>query len=615
MNQEDFKKYEKHLQKFNEEELEKREIYLKQLADGVIQGPQVGYSSADKPYLRYTDVKQMQANRRREKRTIYQEILEVNKDNLDHMALVYFGTKVTYRKLFENIDKAAKPLIKMGVKKGDKVTICSTATPELIYLVYAISKIGAVANFIPPYFKPKDIADRINDCKSEHLFVLDKCYDLMKDIVPKTGIKNTVIMPFFNSFPMKYVKPEKKIKGEKYWNNFIEDGKNVDEVQTEPYEKDMPLALIYSSGSTGDAKSILLTNDSFQESVHSYDACAISMDKNQIFYQLIPPWVSTGLSTSIHLPLSKGATVFMDPRFDKKIFVKNIIKHKINATVATASMYDGFLEEKLSKRADLSHFTNAFEGGEPLKKQRKENIEKVMHDHGCPSPLKIGYGQCESGSGITTQTDDFYRSDESVGIPIPGVDVKIVDENFNELPYGERGQIVARTDSAMKEYYNNPEATAKYFHEDETGRWSCTNDIGSMDSEGMVYLYGRGSDCARVNGELVYNFDLENVVISCPKLLNCAVVTSNDGIQSVHLVTKDKKLTPEKQMEVIKEIQESLFEKFDNINYVPVRYKFRNEIPISKSSKRDGLKLQAETDGYIVVDNTYLLDKNNIKKK
>lgn len=586
--------YEK-LSKISKGEMKERDEYLQSLVNGKAQGPLVGYASVDKPWLKYTDIDTMY--KEREKRTVYQEIYEVNKNNLNHLAIEYFGAKINYDKVLKNIDKVANALVAKGVKKGDFVTICSTGTPELVYLFYAISKIGAIANFIPPYFSVENIAARINDCNSKYMFVVDKCYDLIKDAIPKTNIEETIVMPFFNSSPLRFVKRTKKIKGLTYWNDFVNSKINY-VVEPVPYEPNMPLTLIYSSGSTGDAKSILLTNDSFQESVHAYDACGISMDGKQKYYQLIPPWVSTGLSTSIHLPLSKGASIFMDPRFDKKVFVNNIIKHKINATVATATMYDGFVENKIKKNVDLSFFNNAFEGGEPLKKERKEGIEKVFHEHGSKNDLKIGYGQCESGSGITTQTDDFYRSDESVGIPIPGVTIKIVDENFNELPYGEKGQIVAKTNCAMKEYYNNPKATSEYFHYDKYGnRWSCTGDLGSIDEEGMVSVYGRQSDYTMVNGEKVYNFDVEKVVLSYPLVSSCAVVQSNDGEMTVHIVLKDSENAD--YSKIIKDIQDLLYETYNNINYVPRRYKFRETIPTSKTSKRDNFKLKAELDGIV----------------
>ncbi|MCR4580939.1 MAG: acyl--CoA ligase [Bacilli bacterium] len=601
MEQETIKRINQKEAQLTEEEKKQRDLYLQQLAKGEIQGPPVGYPSVDKPWFRYTDVEKMYSYT--DKKTVYQELVDANKDHPDEIAIEYFGRKITFGQLFKSIDYTANALTAKGIKKGDYISICSTGTPEVVYLFYACSKIGAVPYFVPPYFSAKNIHDRLNECNAKYMFVLDKCYDMIKDALPNTSIQETIAIPFFNSASaiLKFLKRAKKNKSLTYWYDFINNNYNKAEAPTVDYEEGMPLALINSSGSTGEAKSILLTNDSFQESIHSYDACNIVLDRQQKFYQLIPPWVSTGLSTSVHLPLSKGITIFMDPRFDKDIFVNNIIKHHINGTVATATMYDGFVEKKLRDNVDLSFFNNAFEGGEPLKKERKEGIEKVLSAHGSKAALKIGYGQCESGSGITTQTDDFYRSDESIGIPIPGVIIKIVDENFNELPYGEKGQIIAKTKCAMKEYFKNPEATSRYFYYDENGeRWSCTGDLGSVDSEGMVYIYGRMSDFSMINGEKVYNFDIERIAMQNPDVISCASITSKDEYSNdvicLHLVLDTK--NPSDYEKIMRDIQKSVYEQLGSLNAVPYRFKVRDTIPVSKTSKRDNQLMRSENDGF-----------------
>ena len=608
------------------DDLKKRDLYLKGLVNGDIQGPNIGFPTIDKPWLKYIDVNTLY--KPREKCTVYEELCLVNKNNMERTAIEYFGAKISYKKLFSNIENCAKSLVKMGIKENDFVTICSVGTPELVYLFYAISKIGAVANFIPPYFTVDNTVNRINDCNSKYIFVTDNFYDIIKESIEKSSLSKTIIMPLFNSSPLRFIKKTKKVENVEYWNNFIETAKNDNFVETVGYVEDKPLTLIYSSGSTGDAKSILLTNDSFEESIHSYDACGINLDGRQKYYQIIPPWFSTGLSTSIHLPLSKGATVFMDPRIDKKVFVDNIIKHKINATVATATMYDGFVESNLKKNVDLSYFTNGFEGGEPLKKERKENIERVLHEHGCEKNLKIGYGQCESGAGITTQTDDFYRSDESVGIPIPGAIVGIFDENFDELPYNQRGQILAKTKCAMKEYYKNEKATNEYFYTDEFGqRWSCTGDLGCIDEEGMIYVYGRQSDFTIINDEKIYNFEIEKTILNNSDIINCAVVSSknDEGIDEIaaHIIFSpriSKELLSDEQFvnATLKQLQAQIYEKFNSVNYVPCKFKIRETIPTSRSSKRDTKTLREEVDGFIYLKDLdfqeKVLTKSNRKR-
>ena len=349
---------------------------------------------------------------------------------MDDLAIMYFGGKVSYKDMFEKIDQVAKSLTEYGIKKGDFVTICSAGTPELIYTFYALAKIGAVANLMAPYFDPDQMVDRIGDCESDTLIVLDTFYPQIKDTIAKSNIKKTIVVPALNSSPLRFI-PKKKIKlnyvNELWWNQFIKDGSKLEVPTTFNYEKDYPLCMVYSSGTTGASKAIVLSHDSFQNSVLSYKANTVDISRGQIMYQIIPPWYSTGLNSSIHLPIHSGVVVFQDPRFERDIFVKNIVKHDIDFTIAPTSMYEGFLDEKLIRGKKIKTFPNPFEGGEPLSSELKERIETNLRKMGCNSTLRIGYGQCECGAQATSQTQNINHPDGSVGIPIPGVSISIFD--------------------------------------------------------------------------------------------------------------------------------------------------------------------------------------------
>ena len=316
-----------HIKELSEEEKKKRDYYLKDLITGKVQGPPTGYPSIDKPWLRYVDLDVLY--KPREKRTIYQEIYENNRDNLDGVAIEYYGAKIKYRDLFKEIDNLAKALVANGVKKGDFVTISCAGIPETTYAFYALSKLGACANSMSPFFDKEGMTERINDCNSKILLVMDNFYPSVKEKVKDSTIEKIVVIPTLNSSPLKYVKPSKidLDKNSVTYNKFLKDGKIINKVNTVEYEPDMPVAMVYSSGTTGSSKAILLSNDSFQNSIHSYEACNMDLSKDQKDYQMIPPWFSTGASTAMHLPLANGATVFMDPRFDAKVFVENVIKH------------------------------------------------------------------------------------------------------------------------------------------------------------------------------------------------------------------------------------------------------------------------------------------------
>lgn len=581
-----------------------------------------GYPTVDKPWTAIYN--QDELGKEIPKRTAYQEVYNNNSTFPKDLALEFFGSKINYSTFFRNIEATAKALQEYGVKKGGFVTICAAGVPETVYSFYALSKLGAVANMIAPHFEKQDLIARISDCESDTLIVMDKFYPELKDAIKQSRIRNIIVLPTLNSSILRLISKCYKLdshSNELYWNQFIKEGRNREESLTVPYEKDLPLTMVYSSGTTGASKGILLSNDSFQNSIQAYPASGVDISRGQKFYQIIPPWYSTGLSTSIHLPLSYGTSVFMDPRFERDVFVKNIVKAKPNYCVAPTSMYEGFLDEKLVKNKDLSFFNYPFEGGEPLSDEVATKIETVFKQHGSTAPLRVAYGQCECGAAITTQTQMSESTRGSVGIPLPGVTIGIFDDDFNELQYYERGQILANTPCSMLGYYKNEKATEEYFHIDKNGtKWNCTGDIGYIDEKGNLFVQGRASDYSMINEEKIYNFDIEQIIMELDYVKICDVLEfDNNGTKelAVHLIfnediQKAMEGTPNYLKDQLHDIQQHIYEKTNNKNMVPCRFKIRESFPYAKSGKRDVAKIKQEKDGFVIINNT--INENKQKK-
>lgn len=577
-----------------------------------------GYPTIDKPW--YVNYNKNELEKEIQKRTVFQEVYDNNIKFQKDLALEFFGSKINYSTFFKNIEMTAKAFKEYGIKKGDFVTICAAGIPETVYSFYALSKIGAVANMIAPHFEKKDLIARISDCESDTLIIMDEFYPELKEAIKGSRIKNIIILPTLNSSMLRFITKTYKINSfsnELYWNQFIKDGRKQKETETISYEKDLPLTMVYSSGTTGASKGILLSNDSFQNSIQSYPASGVDISRGQKFYQIIPPWYSTGLSTSIHLPLSYGTSVFMDPRFERDIFVKNIIKAKPNYCVAPTSMYEGFLDEKLVGNKNLSFFNYPFEGGEPLSNEVASKIEKVFKEHGSNAQLRVAYGQCECGAAITTQTQKAENTRGSVGIPLPGVTIGIFDEQFNELKYYERGQILANTPCSMIGYYKNEEATKEYFHIDKNGiKWNCTGDIGYIDEKGNLFVQGRATDYSIIDNEKIYNFDIENILMELDEIKMCDVLEfDNNGTKELaaHIIFTDKvqkeiEENPEYLEEKLFEIKQYIYERTNNEKMVPHRFKIRKSFPYAKSGKRDVSKIKEEKDGFILIEKG--IDKN-----
>src|SRR5574344_1248739 len=483
-------------------------------------------------------------------KTVAQEVHDNNKDYPKDIALEFFKSKINFSQLDKNVDLAAKSFKEYNIKKGDFVTVVSAGIPETVYAFYGLSKIGAVANMMGYYFDGKGMVERLADCESDLLLVMDEFYPIIKPAIDKSRIKNVVIIPTLNSSILKCFSKQYKLEknNELYWNQFIKDGTSQRDVSPVQYEKDMPLAMVYSSGTTGASKGILLSNDSFQNSLNRYRESDIKVGRGYKFYQIIPPWYSTGLSTSINLPLSSGSTVFMDPRFQREIFVKNIIKSKPNYSVAPTSMYEGFLDKSLVKNSDLSSLIYPFEGGEPLSSEVKNKIEAVFRQHNSKSNLLLGYGQCECGATITTETPTKHKSG-SVGKPLPGINILITDENRQPLSCNTRGEILVDTDCGMLEYYKNEEATKEFFYVNNNTKYACTGDLGYKDEDGYVFVEGRACDYSIINGKKIYNFDIEKSIIKDKNIKMCDVITNNE-LLTAHVIFTDEFLKNSNQNDI-----------------------------------------------------------------
>ena len=574
-----------------------------------------GYPSIDKPWESFYDGV--------EKRSIfldttpYQGLVKNNSNYFNESALEYFGTDITFGDMLKNIDRVSKSLEEYGVKKGDFVTICSTTTPEVIYVFYAISKIGAIANVISPFYTPEELTARINECDSKVVIIVDKFLPKFKECLNKDKRKNIIVLPMMNSSVLRFVSKKYRIDGktnETAWKKFIKDGVQRQDSIVDPYEAKKPQAMVYSSGTTGASKGILLSVDSFQKLVNAYGNSGFDTSRKQKVYQNIPPWHSTGLSLGINFPLSFGVKVCIDPRFDHDVFIKNILKFKPEYILTNTSMYQGFTFEKSLKRLEgksLAFLKYPVEGGEPLTEKDIENIEGVFKNHGSNARLLNGYGECECGATVTTDITSHKFSNAASGIPLPDITtVAIFDDEFQELKYRQRGNILVKTEIGMIEYFNNTDATNEFFYTDNKGeRWSKTGDIGYMNEDGSLVVLGRKSDFSIIDNKKIYNFDVERAVLSSDKVKLCEVQTHpNDENKLVaHIVWENDiksilKQKPEKQKEYFKEVQAVVMRVMNVQEAIPYSFCIRDSFPSAHSGKRDIKFIKSNVEGLIEIE-------------
>lgn len=567
-----------------------------------------GYPSIDKPWLQHYTEETI--NTPLPECTVYEHVLKNNGNHLGDIAIEYFGSKISYRKLFHNVELVKNAFIAQGIKKGDKVIMFTSATPEMVYITLALCRIGAVANMINPLFTEEQIRDRINETDATLLVVLDQLYGKIKNVIPKTCIKKTVIIPVCNEMPkimglIAGIKMNKKIEYNNTlmtWKTFMNSGRGVSETEDAKYEKDRPLIMVYSSGTTGASKGIVLTNDGINATVSHYLSPDFPYNRGDRFLQMIPVWFSTGIVLCVLMPICIGVTSILEPIFSKENFAKDIKKYKPNMTLGTTSLWLYTANWDGLNDCDLSEMTFPITGGEQVLPRAEASINDFLKAHHCKSVLLKGYGMCELGSTVSTDSS-FVRKTGSTGYPIKGVVVSAFDiETNEEKQYGQRGEIRVQSPARMKGYFKNPDATEKYFYTDKQGnKWGCTGDLGYVDEEGFIYILGRASDKFTVqSGKEIYCFDIENVILENENIASCEVVgLSKDDyfVPVAHFVLEDTcQLASE---EVILQIHENCKQKLD-ADCVPCGYKCRDVFPVKSSGKRDMGALKEERDGFIL---------------
>ena len=570
--------------------------------------PLTGYPSIDKPWLKYYSEEAVNAPL--PECTVYDSIWQNNKEHLDDYALIYFGRKITYRTVFDQIENVRNAFLSYGVKKGDIVVLFTTSTPETVYAVLALNRIGAVADLINPLFTEEQIVDRINETSADLMIVLDQLYDRIAPVKKQLCLTKIIVVPVYNAMPMitrfgAKLKMKKSIPYSESvisWDSFINEDVNTS--PDAPYEKDAPYIMVYSSGSTGASKGIVLTNSGISATLSNYyRKDYLPHERSETMLQMIPLWFSTGIVLSLLMPICVGVTTILEPVFSKESFARDIRKYKPNMTLAATSLWLYAVKCKELKKTDMSSMHYPITGGESVLPRVENSINVFLRDHGCNIPILKGYGMCELG-GTVTMDSTAYQKSGSTGYPTNGVTVSAFDLATNkEQLYGFRGELRVSSPCRMKEYFKNPAATAAFFWEDDNGTvWGCTGDMGYVDEDGFVYVLGRCSDSfVSISGQTVYCFDIENEILKNPNVAQCEVVgqMNNAG----HTVPVAQIVLEEPCHLTADELLRQIHEHCVNVlteDCIPHGYKIVDSFPVKNNGKRDMDLIRQDRQGYVM---------------
>ncbi len=440
-----------------------------------------------------------------------------------NIAFDFMGKSTTYKEMVANIEKCARSLRTIGVRQNDRVTIAMPNCPQAIYMFYALNMIGAVANMVHPLSSEKELEFYINESESVTVVTLDQFYHKFEAIRENTCVVNVVIARIRDALskPLRvgYMLTEgrkiKKIPEDApviMWDEFMRLGKACFWNYKVKRGADDPAAILYSGGTTGTTKGILLTNLNFNALSAQIIATNPMFRPGDKMLSAMPLFHGFGLGVCIHSMLAQGGRCILVPRFTAESYSKLITKYRCNFIAGVPTLYEALLRLPNMEKADLSCLKGVFSGGDSLSVELKKKFDKFLYDHKAVVQVREGYGTTETVTACCL-TPITKAKEGSIGIPFPDTYIKIVKPDTDEeLPYGEEGEILLAGPTVMKEYIKHPEETAQTLRRHADGlTWVYTGDLGYMDEEGFIYFRGRSKRMIISSGYNIYPAQLENI--------------------------------------------------------------------------------------------------------
>ena len=467
--------------------------------------------------------------------TMYDKIAEVSENYPDLIAYDFMGGKTKYKDFISKVDRCARALAAIGVKPGESVTICMPNAPQAVVMFYAINKVGAIANMIHPLSSEKEIEFCLKESGSVVCLTLDQFYEKFEHIRPNVSLRNLILTSVKDVLsPVKrrgyYLVEGRKIKKVPtnaeiiWWEKFLFDSRKYHGSFHHEGKAEEPAVILYSGGTTGTMKGILLSNLNFNALSQQVIATNPMYKPGDKMLAVMPIFHGFGLGVCIHTILSHGGRVLLIPRFNPESYAKLLRKHKPNFIAGVPTLYEALLRIKSLDRVDLSCLKGVFSGGDSLSTELKKRFDAFLKSHGATIPVREGYGttECVTASCLTPVNRE---KEGSIGLPFPDTFYKIVVPGTEEeVPYGEEGEICIAGPTVMIEYINNPEETANTLKRHKDGlTWVHTGDLGMMDEEGFVYFRQRIKRMIITSGYNVYPSRIENI-LDAHELVNMSCV-------------------------------------------------------------------------------------------
>jgi long-chain acyl-CoA synthetase len=520
----------------------------------------------------------------------------------DATAVDFLGATLTYRELLADVDRCAAALAALGLGRGDRLTVSMPTSPQGVIAFYAAGKLGAVASLIHPLSTPAEIEGYLNMSSSRIALTLDAFYGAFAEVRERTPLETLILAKISDSLP-----PLKKLgfwatRGRKirsvpadaqvtWWPGLMA-GRREDVAAASVDTEDLA-AILYSGGTTGAPKGIMLSHRNFVSEAEQL-AAWVQLNEKDVVLAALPIFHGFGLAALVNAPLLHGAKVVMVPQFSPKIVADLLRTKRPTLTAGPPTLFEALASDPSLQKADLSSLRAAFSGADTLQEPVRERFERLVSERGGTVRLLEGYGLTEAVTAIMGMPL-HERRPKSIGIPFPDMLAKICEPGTTDAqPPGEEGEICVSGPAVMMGYLDNPEATAEALKEHGDGRtWLHTGDIGKTDADGFFYFTSRLKRMIKSSGFNVYPAQVEAVLYEHPAVAEACVVGIPDERQGEKVkafVVTDKRAepTPDLATELIEHCRDRLI-KWS----CPREVEFLAELPKTRVGKIDYVALVA----------------------
>lgn len=529
--------------------------------------------------------------------SLYGAVRESAEENLDKDAYEFMGRKVKYERFIKNVDDFAVCLYNLGVRKGDKVLICLPNCPQALFAFYGTSKCGGVVTMVHPLSAKNEIGFYLRNSKCKVVVTMDAFCNNFTETMDGTGLEKIIVTSMKDELnSIKGIgysltlgrKTPKIIENDKIimWKDILKQnrGKTMPDVTVDCHD---PAAILYSGGTTGKSKGILLSSFNINATaLQTIVGSGCSMKNGRTVLSIMPMFHGFGLCVGIHMFLIFGGKCVLVPRFKAETYAKLVVKKKPNYIAGVPTLFEMMIRSDCFRNADLSCLKGIFVGGDSLTIELRTKMEKFLKEHNCDTMLREGYGLTECVTVSCLTPIDEYRPG-SIGLPLPDTLYSIVKFGTTEsLPYGEEGEICISGPSVMMGYVDEEEETKETLKTHGDGRvWLHTGDVGVIDQDGFVYFKQRYKRMIISSGYNIYPSQIENILDQHPMILNSCVIGVHDDIkQQVTKAYIVLKKGVQKSDELMKEIKNYCRENIAKYA-IPREFEVIDEMPRTKIGK------------------------------